>query len=193
MHPLDFITAIVLGELVGAAVYEPKVNIFYIIYALFFWALLHLAASYLTLKLNAVRYYIDDTPSIVIRNGKIDKETLRKNKMDINQLQNLLRQKGVFSIKEVAYAILERDGSCSIMKKPEYDTPTLADLGLPVKTAELPVTVILDGEIIKDNLELTGFNEKWLKKELEKRGVRDIKEVLLAEWQQSSGLYVVLQ
>lgn len=192
LHPLDFITAIVLGELVGAAVYDPEVNVLYILYALFFWGGLHLATKYITLKFNETRYYIDDSPSIVIRNGQIDKEMLWKNKMDINQLQNLLRQKGVFSVKEVAYAILEPDGSCSVMKKPEYSTPTLADLNLPLRPMELPVTVILDGEVIEDNLNLIGFDTKWLKEELMKQGINDIKEVFLAEWQPSSGLYPVL-
>lgn len=192
LHPLDFITAIVLGELVGAAIYEPEVNVFYILYALFFWGLLHLGTKYITLKFNETRYYIDDSPSIVIRNGQIDKEELGKNKMDINQLQNLLRQKGVFSVKEVAYAILEPDGSCSVMKKPEYSTPTLADLKLPGKPAELPVTVVLDGEAIEDNLALIGFDRDWLERELSLQGIDDIKKVLLAEWQPSSGLYAVL-
>lgn len=191
LHPLDFISAIVIGELVGAAVYEPQITVFHITYALFLWGGLAFSVKYLTIKHKGYRHYIDGNPSIVIRNGKIDKQMLYENKVDINQLQNMLRQKDVFSITEVEYAILEPDGSLSVLKKADYRQPTAADLNLAPKPVELPITFIIDGEIIWDNLKSLGFNEEWLQSQLQINGYNRVEDILFAEWQQSRGLFLM--
>lgn len=191
LHPLDFISAIVIGELVGAAVYEPKITVFHIVYALFLWGGMAYCVKYLTMKHKGYRHYVDGNPSIVIRNGQIDKMMLYENKVDINQLQNMLRQKDIFSMSEVEYAILEPDGSLSVLKKAAYQQPTLADLNIAPKPVELPITIISDGEIIWDNLESLGFNEEWLQAELMFNGYTKVEEVLFGEWQQSKGLQLM--
>ncbi|WP_116431088.1 YetF domain-containing protein, partial [Klebsiella pneumoniae] len=65
---------------------------------------------------------------IIIREGQILRDSLKKCKLDINQLQHLIRSKGVFSIRELDYAVLETDGTVSILKKAEYENPTKSDL-----------------------------------------------------------------
>lgn len=110
--------------------------------------------------------------------------------MDINQLQLLLRQKDAFSIREIEYAILEANGTVSILKKSEYANPQNQDLKVPEKTVYLPVTFILDGEIIAENLKNAGRDEIWLRKELKKQGIDKIEDILFAEWLEEDSLYV---
>lgn len=92
---------------------------------------------------------------------------------------SLLRGRDIFSVREVQYAILEPNGSLSILKKPKYDTPTKAELNLPNKTAYLPVAFILDTEIMEDNLKTCGLDEEWLQNELRNNGIDDINQVFL--------------
>lgn len=189
--PFDFISAIVLGELLGNAVYDRDISIFNILYSLFLWGLLMVTVEMLTQKYLKVRGFLEGNPSIVIRNGMIDREQLKKNKIDINELQNLLRQKDVFSIREVEYAILESDGKISVLKKSKYATPTNEDLKLPEKPVYLPVTFIVDGEALWDNVKACGFEEKWLEKQLKMQGIDKIEDVFYAEWKQDEGIHIV--
>src|SRR5690606_24600759 len=115
---------------------------------------------------------------------------LKKNKLDINQLQHLLRSKGVFSIREAEYAILETDGSISVLKKSEYEPPTRQDYNMAELKVRLPITLVSDGVLIQENLKESGFSEDWLQSELKSQGVATYKDLLYAEWREEEGLYV---
>lgn len=189
--PFDFISAIVLGELLGNAIYDKDIGIIYIVCTLAIWAVLILIVELLSQKFLKLRGFLEGNPSIVIRNGMIDREQLKKNKIDINELQNLLRQKDVFSVREVEYAILESNGKLSVLKKSKYKQPTLEDLNLQQKPVYLPVTLISDGEILWDNLRDSGHNEKWLNNQLNKYNIQYAKQVFYAEWMKDEGIHIV--
>jgi uncharacterized membrane protein YcaP (DUF421 family) len=103
----------------------------------------------------------------------------------------LLRQKDVFSLREVEYGILEQSGELSVLRKYEYDNPTNKDMNLPSKSVYLPVSLILDGELLKKHLEVIGFDEEWLLKQLHRYGINKVEDVLYAEWKKDEGLYAV--
>ncbi|WP_263862429.1 DUF421 domain-containing protein [Peribacillus tepidiphilus] len=115
---------------------------------------------------------------------------MKKNHLDINQLQHLLRSKDVFSIRECEYAILETDGTISVMKKQPYSNVTLEDLKISKKQQTLPVSLILDGMVIKDNLASIQKDESWLLNEIRQRGAKTVEEVLYAEWLEEEPLLV---
>ncbi|KAF0816822.1 MULTISPECIES: DUF421 domain-containing protein [unclassified Cytobacillus] len=188
--PFDFISAIVLGELVGNALYDQETGIPEIFFAVTVWGTLIYATETLTQKFKRARKLLEGEPSIVIKKGKIIFEELKKNHLDINQLQHLLRAKDVFSIRECEYAILETDGTISALKKALYSTPTIQDLNLPLNNPELSVTLILDGEVVWDNLKSINWDETILKNEIKKFGANGIKDVLYAEWKKGEALHV---
>ncbi|WP_432407638.1 DUF421 domain-containing protein [Wukongibacter sp. M2B1] len=189
--PFDFISAIVLGELLGNAIYDENIGLIHILSTLLLWGILMITVEVITQKSLKSRGLLEGNPSIVIRKGMIDREELRKNRIDINELQNLLRQKDVFSVREVEYGILEADGKITVLKKPEYNYPTLSDLGLNPKPVYLPVTLVSDGEVLLDNLKDSGFNETWLDKQLHMQGFKDVKQVFYAEWKEDEGMHIV--
>lgn len=189
--PFDFISAIVLGELLGNAIYDEDIGLIHIISTLFIWGILMLTVEMITQKSLKSRGLLEGKPSIVIRNGMIDRNELRKNRIDINELQNLLRQKDVFSVREVEYGILEADGKVTVLKKPKYTQPTLDDLNLKQKPVYLPVTLISDGEVLWDNLRDSGHNEKWLQNQLNMYNINDVKQVFYAEWMKDEGMHIV--
>lgn len=189
--PFDFISSIVLGELLGNAIYDNEIGILYLLSTLLLWGILITIIEWLSIKYMKLRGILEGNPSIVIRNGMIDRKELKKNRIDINELQNLLRQKDIFSVREVEYAILESDGKLSVLKKSKYAQPTIEDLNLPQKDVDLPVTLISDGEVLWDNLEDSGLNEKWLKNQLGKYDINDAAEVFYAEWEKHGGIHIV--
>lgn len=135
---------------------------------------------------------LEGNPSVVIRNGRIDREQMKKNKVDLNELQNLLRQQSVFSMREVAYAIIETDGSVTVLKKSQYDQPTNKDLSVPSKAVYLPITLISDGQIDDDNLEQAGLSREWLYQQLRERNIASAEDVFFLEWKQDEGVYIDL-
>lgn len=188
--PFTFIAAIVLGELLGNALYDEKVGIQYIIYSMFLWALLLIIVEILGQKFLKVRLIFEGKPSVLIHNGVVNKDQLKKNRMNLNQLQSLLRQSETFSIREVAYCYLESNGSISILKKSDHQKTTREDFNMPQKAVHMPVTIIRDGELLKDELRDLGKNEEWLRNQLKAHKVQDTQDVFIAEWMEGDGLFV---
>lgn len=188
--PFDFISALILGELVGNAVYDDEVKLGQITFAIIFWGVLMYIVEMITQRVKGTRKFLEGEPNIVIHKGNIKYDALKRIKLDINALQSLIRQQGYFSIQEVEYAIMETNGMVSVLPKPEYDTPKNSDLNLPGSPANLPITLIIDGEVVYDNLNEVGFNEKWLKDQLAMQSITNYKEVLYAEWRQNKPLFV---
>ncbi|WNB90573.1 DUF421 domain-containing protein [Bacillus sp. NEB1478] len=180
--PFDFISSIFLGELVGNAMYDDEISIFMILYAIFIWGTLVYVVEIISQKFKKTRKFLEGAPSIVIRKGMIDREQLKKNKLDINQLQNLVRQKGYFGLREVEYAILESNGTLSILPKFQYGAPTREDMRLfSQHQPELPITLILDGELNRDNLSTAQITEEKLIEMLHDQGYKTYSEIVYAE------------
>ncbi|GGA46735.1 DUF421 domain-containing protein [Psychrobacillus lasiicapitis] len=192
ISPFTFIAAIVLGELLGNGLYHNDVGLFYIIYTMALWSILLFIVEFLGQKFLAIRGIFEGKPSALIKNGVVDREQLKKNRMNLNQLQSLLRQSETFSIREVAYCYLEANGSLSILKKSKYQKTTQEDLNLVSKTVYAPVTLIRDGKVLWDEIEDLGFDEVWLTGQLHAKGITSDKDILIAEWLEGDGLFVQL-
>lgn len=186
----DFISALILGELVGNSLYDDKISVFQVLTAILIWGALIFVTEFFTQKSRKFRHLMEGTPAIVINKGIINYNVLKKNHLDLNQLQHLLRAKDIFSVKECEYALLESNGTLSIIKKPLYDQVQRQDLSLPLKKATLPLSLIMDGEILYDNLKIAGEDDQWLQAEINRHGFTSSEDVLFAEWTENEPLFV---
>ena len=186
----DFISALIFGELVGNAIYDDEIGVIEIALAVFLWGSLLWLIELLTQKFKRTRSLFEGQPTIVIRKGKIDRDAMKKSKLDINQLLHLLRSKGAFSINEVEFAIVETDGSLSVLKNTFEQNPTRKDFNLLAEDVVLPMTIVSDGEIVWDNLQEIGLDQTWLEDELKKQDVQSYKDVFYAEYKQGEALLV---
>ncbi|MFG6146838.1 YetF domain-containing protein [Halobacillus sp. B23F22_1] len=189
--PFHFISAIVLSELLGNAVYDESVPVISIVYTTLIWGGLLFIFEFIAQKSLLFRHFSEGQPTIVIRDGQIDFEQLKKARMNLNQLQSLLRQSEIFSIREVAFALVESNGSISVLKKAPYQKTTLEDFNMPPHPVYLPITLIKDGELLEENLAEINQNREWLNGQLRANGMRRVEDVLLAEWLENDGLMVI--
>ena len=187
----DFISALIMGELLGNAIYDDDIGVVEILYAITVWGLLIFAIQLMGQKSITLRNLLEGKPSLVIQKGVIDRQELKKNRMNINELQTLLREKEVFSVREVEFAILEQNGSLTVLRKPEFDTPTLKDLNIPLTSKSLPMILVSDGVILNQDLQKIGRNESWLMTELEQQGYVNADNIFIAEWREEDGLYII--
>jgi len=131
---------------------------------IFVLIVLEVFLSLLMLKNGRIRHLICGNPIIVIRQGKILQNNLRILRMSIDDLFEQMRQKDVFAIKDVAYAIVETNGALSIIKYAEADYLRPADVGIKPPDPGLETVAISDGKISPNALEISGKNQAWLKK-----------------------------
>lgn len=188
--PFTFIASIVLGELLGNALYDDKIGAINIIYSMSLWSIMLFTVEYLGRKFLFFRGIFNGKPVAMIKNGIVDKEGLKKSRMNLNELQSQLRQSETFSIREVAYCYLETNGSLSILKKSKYQKTTQEDIRLPAQPVYVPVTLIRDGKVLWDELKDIELDEAWLKTQLSAHNVSNYKDVFFAEWLEGDGIFV---
>jgi uncharacterized membrane protein YcaP (DUF421 family) len=191
LTPFDFVSAVILGDLVGDTIYDESKSILQLIVALAGWTILSIAFDKLTQYVKAIRKPLEGKPDLLICDGKIDVKELYRNNLDFDQLRTMLRSKDIFAVSEVAYAIYETNGTLSVMRKSAYETVTRKDLKLSEEQAVLPRGLIENGKICHEELEAAGLQEDWLHRELEKQGVKDAKVVAYAELTPDGELHVL--
>lgn len=188
--PFDFISALVLGDLVGGAIFDKKAGIVKIIFAVAVWGTLIYVTELATQKSRRMRYILEGRPSVIINKGKLDWNEMKINRLDVDQLQQMLRAKDIFSMKEVDYAIFENNGALSVLKKANFDQPSCQDLKIKGVKRKIPLTIISDGEVLFENLQKAGLTEEWLQRKLEEMGINIAKEISYAEWESGDSLYI---
>ncbi|HEY8891326.1 MAG TPA: DUF421 domain-containing protein [Clostridium sp.] len=156
------------------------------------WAVLCFILQLITLKSKTAEKFLDGEPTIVITDGKILEESMKKFRYTIGDLLAQLRDKDIFDLADVAYAVLEKDGKLSILKKPECEPVTPKDLNIKTSVASIDVEIIYDGSIVQENLVNINRNERWIMNNLKKRGINDASEVFLAIYNAKSGLHIDL-
>ena len=104
-----------------------------------------------------------------------------------------LRQKDVFDITEVEFAILEPNGDLSVLKKSQYNTVTTKDLNIPTSYKGLMTELILNGQIMISHLEMMNLDIEWLLNQLKIRNINNIDEVIFAAIQTDGQLYIALK
>ncbi|MRN53212.1 DUF421 domain-containing protein [Paenibacillus monticola] len=191
LTPFDFISAVMLGDLVGNTIYEKDTSVWMLIFTLAIWTVLSVTFEKITQRYQKLRKPLEGEPEILIRNGQIDLMRLRRNNLDFDQLRMMLRAKDTFSVSEVAYAIYETNGSLSILKKPQYEVVTREDINLNVQQTHMPQSLVEDGIIQLKGLRDLGKDEVWLHQQLQEKGFLDIKAVAYAEVNEKGELYVV--
>ena len=136
--------------------------------------------SKICLKSIRLRRILCGKPVILIENGHLLEENLRRTRVNLDELSGHLREQGVLAMETVQFAILETNGSITVFPFPEF---TPANEGPGAKEQELPYTVISDGHILTANLELLGRNEGWLRKKLHGRGLKPEQVLLMTATQ----------
>ncbi|MFZ7943511.1 DUF421 domain-containing protein [Neobacillus sp. 19] len=187
----NYITGISIGTIAGAVTIDPSLKLSAGFVSLLTWSGLTLLVAYFDLKSRKARKWMEGEPVILIRQGKILEQQLKKQRLDMDELQLLLRSKDVFSIVDVEYAILETNGELSVLLK-EGKQPLKQEAFLTSKKPKqtpIPLQLIADGKIINENLQQLNVNRSWVEDQLRVSGT-NLSEVFYAELQQDGSLYI---
>ncbi|WP_427181616.1 DUF421 domain-containing protein [Paenibacillus sp. TC-CSREp1] len=167
----EYITGITLGNLVGYISLDTDTSWYLGFLAVFVWVSVSAGAEYLTMKSKKIRDIVDGRSTILIENGAVIQENLKKERLTIDEFLEQLRKKDVFRVADVEFAIMEQSGDISVMLKKEYQPLTADLLGYRLSSEKEPRTIIMDGNILPESLQGAGLSEDWVKKELRKLNV----------------------
>ncbi|BBI34222.1 DUF421 domain-containing protein [Cohnella abietis] len=171
----DFVSSITLGSITGNLAFNYALKTTQLTIALLTFGGISYIVALITLKNRKLRKSLSGKPTIVIENGKIMEENLKKLQFSLDTLDQELREKDIFDIQEVEYAVLELNGKLSVLKKFEYRQITQKDFmflsGAKAKRSQFPIELIMDGEIIKDNFVHDGISLEWLSQQLNERSL----------------------
>lgn len=189
----NFVSAIAIGSIAGSFVITPQLSIHNGVIALVGWAAFTIFMGILDIKSKQARKTIAGDPLILIQDGNIIETALQKSRLDMDALSALLRQKNIFSVADVHYAIFETNGTLSVLPKEGAQPLTKSDVQLVTKEKThfpLATQVISDGNIVKENLTKLNLDQSWLTDQLQKVGVDSINDVFYAEVQQDGNLHI---
>ena len=176
----DYVIGISIGNFAAEMTTDLELSYVNGIVAVLVFGLVAFMVSYLTMKSIVLRRFFIGTPTVLIQNGKILVNNLKKCKLDINDLLEQCRVDGYFDISQIEYALMEANGRLSILPKGEFLPVTIGDMKLKKEKQDLCANVIIDGKIMNNNLTAMNKDKKWLDKELKVKGYDDISNVLLA-------------
>ncbi len=190
LQPSELVITIMLGDLATIPMQDPGLPLSNGIIPIFTLVLIELTFSTLSLKSKRIRTFLSGKPSIVIRNGQIDREEMRKMRFNIDDLMEELHYKDIMNVGDVEMAVIDANGVLSVLQKSEKRNLTPEDLHIKPQQEKWPFTIITDGRLISDNLQKSGLTEQELKKMLKKQKVHNYGQVLLATYTNEGGLQV---
>lgn len=187
----DYLNGITFGSIAAALATDLNQRTWQHLIGLVLFAFLTWLMSFISLKNREARKVLNGEPAVVIHNGMILEENLRRYRISIDDLLNLLHGKDIFSIEEVEFAVLETNGTLGIIKKPHLESVTKGDLNLKLNTPWIPTPVIIDGQLLIERLNVLGVSQEWLTTQIEKQlAITDISDIILATIDNNNHLYV---
>ena len=139
-----------------------------------------LLLSLISNKFPKSRKYLNGTPTILMDQGKLYYENLKKAKLDLSEFLVLCRQQGYFDLTSIQTAVFEYNGKLTVLPVSSQRPATPQDLQLAPEQASIFTELIMDGRVLEGNLKRMGLDLIWLDKQLKKQHIHSPREVTLA-------------
>ena len=189
MTMFDYVTGITVGSIaaeLATELEEPAKPLT----AMVVYGLVAVLISIITCKSLKLRAWITGKPLVLLENGVIYRENLKKAKLDLNEFLTYCRIGGWFDLSQLQTAVLEHNGSVSFLPKEKDRPATPTDLDLSPKQSNLQTPFIMDGQLLRDNIHQAGKAEVWVRRSLLGQGYQNEREVFLAVWDGNEKLTV---
>ena len=174
----DYITGITIGSIAAELATELE-KPWKPLIAMIVYGIITVMLTLITSKLPRARKFINGTPTIIMSNGKIYRQNMKKAKMDLSEFMVMCRQEGYFNLNDISTAVFEYNGRLTILPKATKRPINPNDMNIIPPPEKINTEVIMDGRILEDNLKRLGLDRNWLDKELKCQGYKNAKEIFL--------------
>ena len=175
----DYITGITIGSIAAELAttldnpwWKPTI-------AMIVFGLVTVILSIVTRKFPRSRKFVNGTPTIVMNDGKLYRDNMKKAKLELSEFLLLCRQAGYSNLNDIQTAVFEYNGMLSIMPVSAKRPLNPEDMKLITKSEHIGTEIIMDGRVMGDNLKRKGLNDEWLRKEIQNQGYKSTKEIFL--------------
>lgn len=190
MQPYELVITLIIADLATIPMSDTALPLSHGIIPIISIALIHYFLAFLTRKSIKIRRIINGTPVILITPEGVDYNALKKLNMNFNDLMEGLRTSGYFNLEEILYAILQTNGSFSVLPRSAYSPITSHDLGIEKDEATLPIIILAEGKCIAENLKYTKLDENFITENLAKKGYKNLKDIILVTINNQGTMYV---
>lgn len=174
----DYINGITIGSIAAELATELETPAKPLT-AMIVYGIIAFTLSIITNKFPQTRKYINGAPLIVMDNGKLFRDNMKKAKLDLSEFMVMCRQEGYFNLEAIQTAVFEYNGRLTILPTSGQRPATPDDLNLSPEPSSVCVEVIMDGKILEKNLKRMGLDKIWLEKQLKTQGFGSAKDVYL--------------
>jgi len=184
MNAFDLVITLLIAEVAAIPMQDNSIPLIYGIASITGLIFIEILISYISLKSRTISKILSGNPAILISKNNLNYKQLKKERISIEELLEELRTQGYFNLRDVQYAILETDGDLSIVPSPSYDSSKTSDF------KHLPLPVIIDGKIVKDNLNELNKDDKYISKILKSNNIKSAKDVLICIVDENDDIFI---
>lgn len=179
-----------MGSIVEESLYETTTPVYHMVLMLAYWGLLIYVMERFAMKNERFRRLTKGSAQLLISDGIVDRKVLNRHNMDVDEVRELLRMNGVFSLREVKHAIMETSGRLSVIKYAREQVPVRSELLDNFKENSISYLFIDGGQIEYNALTAANVDENWLEKTLKEETGHRMEDIYVAEWSKSEGFFV---
>lgn len=186
----EFVTAVILGAIAANYAFNETIQASHMLISFAVFTITSFILSKIILRSRKFRMWTEGTPTVLIEGGKILDQNMKKNNLTMDTLNQMLRQKNVFDIDEVQYALLEINGQISVLKKKEHLPTTLKDINKgKTDSQQFPIELIMEGKLLDGNFDANQIPQDWFIAQLKTRGAA-VEDVFYAVKGSNGQLYL---
>lgn len=166
LQPYELVITIMISDLAALPMQDTRLPLILGIIPIITLLIINISITEIQQRSTFFRKLVDGTPCILINNGKLNLEIMKKQHLTVDDVLEEIRSGGFLDISEIQYAILENNGKVSIIPKSYFDTVTKKDLNIITKNPKMPIVLYVDGKVNKKALNTLHKDVAWLDKKL---------------------------
>ena len=190
MQPFELVLTLIIADLATIPMAEVSVPVLHGIVPLLTLVIVHFVLTLLCKLSNKFSSFLSGKPVIVINPNGIDYKALKNLNISVDDVFEAIRGCGYFKIEQIQYAIMETNGKMSVLPKSLYSPVTIGDMKIKTEKSAIPVNIINEGKIIKQNLAIANISEIDVKNILQKANIKKVKDVLILTVDKNGDVYI---
>jgi uncharacterized membrane protein YcaP (DUF421 family) len=187
----DLVISIMIAEIAVFVLEDVKKPLMDGLFPMLILVLIQIFIAYITMKSRRIRLLFDGKPSVLIEKGMLNRDEMRKQRYNLDDLMLQLRQSKVMNVADVEFAVLEPTGKLSVIEKESKGTSLLEEHSdMKIRYEGLPLPLIMDGKVQDENLDKIGKTRFWLKNQLQAKGAARFSEVFFCSIDHRGRIYL---
>lgn len=190
MQPFELVLTLIIADLATIPMGDLSIPILHGVVPLLTLSLVHFILTIITNKSVKFNYFVSGKPVIIINPNGFDYEAIKLLRITTDDVFSAMRAKGFFNLEQIDYAIMETNGLINFLPKQDFTPVVNKDLKIKNKDEGLPVTLVSEGSVLKDNLEIAKVQENFIQKILKKANIKKVKDCVIFTLDGQGKIYI---